>query len=297
VKKFFIILVVTITLAFGLSFIQNQWLSNSTFINTKSGIFSIISLPNKLISDLGKGISGSVASFFHLKEVERTNHELNLKLDALEVKLAQFRSLEQDNYQLRNELRYRTKALYNLKAIGAEVVARSMDTWFSSVVIDKGWKDGVDTDYAVVNSEGLVGRIIESGEHFSKVMLIQNQNSNVSAVLGRTQDKGIIQGRGNNTLMLKYIPNNSELAKGDLVYTSGMSIVFAKGILIGQVSNIVKKKYDYLQYVEVAPAVNFAKLDKVWVVAVADRSKIPEFKDEAKATENKALTSSANVIL
>ncbi|MFA5928813.1 MAG: rod shape-determining protein MreC [Candidatus Margulisiibacteriota bacterium] len=296
-KKFFIILVVTITLAFGLSFIQNQWLSNSTFINTKSGIFSIISLPNKLISDLGKGISGSVASFFHLKEVERTNHELNLKLDALEVKLAQFRSLEQDNYQLRNELRYRTKALYNLKAIGAEVVARSMDTWFSSVVIDKGWKDGVDTDYAVVNSEGLVGRIIESGEHFSKVMLIQNQNSNVSAVLGRTQDKGIIQGRGNNTLMLKYIPNNSELAKGDLVYTSGMSIVFAKGILIGQVSNIVKKKYDYLQYVEVAPAVNFAKLDKVWVVAVADRSKIPEFKDEAKATENKALTSSANVIL
>ncbi|MFH1429643.1 MAG: rod shape-determining protein MreC [Candidatus Margulisiibacteriota bacterium] len=266
-KKFIIILVFTVILAFLLSYFQSLWIDNPAIVNSRSVLFTSISSVSSFTSGIFDGISNSFSNTASLFNTGRRIKTLELKYEEQAVRQSQYEVLQNENVQLREELRYKNKDLCSHKIIAAEVVARGMDTWFDTVIIDRGWKDGVETDYAVVNTDGLVGRVIETAEHRSKVMLLINPNSSISAVVLDTSDKGIIQGRGLNTLVLKYIPHSSVLTPDAPVYTSGLSIVFPKGFLIGYISKIIKKKYEHLQYVEVKPAVRFSAIDRVWVIA------------------------------
>ncbi|MFC1595672.1 rod shape-determining protein MreC [Candidatus Margulisiibacteriota bacterium] len=294
-KSFIIVLIITIILAFTLSFLHTQWVDNSAVVSARGALFSGITSINSLIVNSGRYIGGTFTYIGRLINAEKKNSELLARLEKQNIRLSQHKLVRQENILLRQELRYKQKDLYNLTTITSEIIARGSDTWFDSIIIDKGWKDGVEIDYAVVNSEGLVGRVVEAGAHYSKVMLLINQNSNVSVVASNTQDKGIVQGKGLNDLSLKYIPHSSVLKIGMPIYTSGVSLVFPKGILVGHVSKIIKKKYDHLQYVDIKPSVHFSRLDRVWVIVVRNRGKIPTFLDEKKhITANNQVTANNN---
>jgi len=279
-KKFFVILFITIFLAFSLSYIQTQWGHHPVLIGVRQVGLSSLSSLQRFVGRTGYIFSGQFASLRRLGQVDAVNLQLQQEIASLQIRMTQFDHLEQENKQLRKDLRYKRKNLYHLRTIAAEVIARGNDSWFETLVIDKGWKDGVETDRAVICREGLVGRVIETSPHFSKVMLLLNQNSNISVEVRRTGDKGIIQGRGTNDLILKYIPHSSVLAKGLPVYTSGISLVFPPGLLIGHISRIIKKKYDHLQFVDVKPAVSLTSLSRVWVVVSRQQKKIPSFLEE-----------------
>jgi rod shape-determining protein MreC len=100
----------------------------------------------------------------------------------------------------------------------------------------------------------------------SRVLLIIDENSNVDALVQGSRAQGILQGGGSRACSLKYVSITEDVRPGMAVITSGIGGVFPKGLLLGVVTKVSKKEGGLFQAVDVAPAIDFGKLEEVLVL-------------------------------
>jgi rod shape-determining protein MreC len=149
------------------------------------------------------------------------------------------------------------------RAVAARVVDRSRTSLFKMILINKGTADGLRVGLPVLSEQGVVGRIIETAWHASQVLLLIDENSNIDALIQRSRAQGILQGAGAAGCNLKYISRVEEVQVGDVVLSSGLAGVFPKGLLIGVVTGASRKGEGLFQKIDVAPAVDFGKVEEV----------------------------------
>lgn len=198
------------------------------------------------------------------------------------------RRLKRDNDQLKNQLlRYqegylegmRLQKLLTLKEqtgyayTTARVIGMDQKSLIKTILINKGTSHGIRNGLPVMNDQGVIGRIIETSWHVSRVLLISDGNSNIDALVQGTRVQGMLQGSGTMRCVLKYIAKTEEVKAGDLVVSSGMTEVFPKGLLLGTVIRADKKDPGLFQRIEVIPAVDFTRLEEVLVLMVAEKKK------------------------
>jgi rod shape-determining protein MreC len=208
-----------------------------------------------------QGITG----FFHVKGVQQENDSLKKEMAELKARVMLLSQLESENKSLRSMLSFRTRYFVS-RLIPAEIIGRSSSNWFEVIEINRGLSDHVLPEMAVVNEDGLVGRVYEVSQFSSKVILISDPTSAVSIIDAETGDMALLSGNSIGPLNIKYMPAIANIKIGDSIYTSGMSDIFPKGILVGRVRSVNKKDYDIFQKVEVTSAVNLSRLDKLFVV-------------------------------
>jgi rod shape-determining protein MreC len=153
----------------------------------------------------------------------------------------------------------------------AQVYARGPSTWFKTILVNRGEKDGVAKDMAVATSEGLVGRVIEVSANTAKVLLITDANSAVDVIVQSSRAQGILEGKIEDTCILKYVQKSEEVQVGDRVITSGLGGIFPKGLVVGTVTKGDRKRQGIFQYIEVAPAVDLSKLEEVLILGEEPR--------------------------
>jgi rod shape-determining protein MreC len=151
-------------------------------------------------------------------------------------------------------------------SVVAQVFARDPSSWFKTVLVDKGEKEGVSKDMAVAIADGLVGRVIEVFPNTAKVLLITDPNSAVDVLIQRTRAQGIMEGRVEELCILKYVKKSDEIQVGDRVITSGLGGVFPKGLLTGTVTKVERKRPGIFQYVEVEPTADLSRLEEVLIL-------------------------------
>ncbi|MCE5263897.1 MAG: rod shape-determining protein MreC [Deltaproteobacteria bacterium] len=149
------------------------------------------------------------------------------------------------------------------RTVAARVVDRSRTSLFKTILINKGTADGLRVGLPVLSEQGVVGRIIETAWHASQVLLLIDENSNIDALVQRNRAQGILQGAGPSGCTLKYISRVEEIQPGDMVLSSGLAGVFPKGFLIGVVTGVSRKGEGLFQKIDVAPAVDFGKVEEV----------------------------------
>ncbi|MBU2026734.1 MAG: rod shape-determining protein MreC [Proteobacteria bacterium] len=149
------------------------------------------------------------------------------------------------------------------RAVAARVIDRNRSSLFKTLLINKGTADGLRVGLAVLSDQGVVGRIIEISWHASRVLLLIDGNSNIDGLIQRSRAQGILQGAGSAGCSLKYISRAEEVLVGDVVISSGLSGVFPKGLLLGVVTGASRKEGGLFQKIDVAPAVDFEKLEEV----------------------------------
>jgi len=149
------------------------------------------------------------------------------------------------------------------RAVAARVIDRNSSSLFKTLLINKGTADGLRVGLAVLSDQGVVGRIIEISWHASRVLLLIDGNSNIDGLIQRSRAQGILQGAGSAGCSLKYISRAEEVLAGDVVISSGLSGVFPKGLLLGVVTGASRKEGGLFQKIDVAPAVDFEKLEEV----------------------------------
>lgn len=149
------------------------------------------------------------------------------------------------------------------RAVAARVIDRNRSSLFKTLLINKGTADGLRVGLAVLSDQGVVGRIIEISWHASRVLLLIDGNSNIDGLIQRSRAQGILQGAGSAGCSLKYISRAEEVLAGDVVISSGLSGVFPKGLLLGVVTGASRKEGGLFQKIDVAPAVDFEKLEEV----------------------------------
>lgn len=217
--------------------------------------------------------SGSVEGFFNylkkMKGYEKENQKLKERIAKLEDELRKTEGLKTENERLRNMLELKnTQNDYN--TVAADVVAFNADNFSKNYTINKGLKNGITENCAVITPEGLVGYVYEVGRNWSKVCAITDAGVSVSAQIVRVGNTAIVQ--GDMSLMEKglckmtYISKEAGLEVGDFIETSGSGGIIPAGIYIGKVSKIKDDVTGVSQEAVIKPGVDFSDLNEVLVI-------------------------------
>jgi len=197
------------------------------------------------------------------------NKRLNTEVDVLRLAVARDAALELENKQLRAALKLTRSPVYpdGVALTPARVIARSTNVWYSTVTIDVGRSSGVKMYDAVVNGEGLVGRVTAVTSDVSQVTLITDQQSYVDAKVVPSGAQGLVAGSVIGDTDLQYVDKSEAVKVGDTVVTSGLrDSIFVQGIPIGVVESVARQDVELYQKVTIRPLVDFHKLDLVLVV-------------------------------
>ena len=235
--------------------------------------FSIFSSAEKGIFFVTNSVGRQFAAMRELSELRRNYDELVIKLQNYEQIQRTNAEIRKENEQLKEQLDF-VKSLEQ-KNYPAQIISRDTDKLYASLTIDKGSVNGIGKNMPVIAYQNgniaLVGKVIEVGRFTSSIMPIYSIDCTVSARIQNTRDLGLLSGFGDDTkLSLKYIKKRvmDTLNYGDVIVTSGENGNYMRNIPIGSISEIRVVEYDSSLEIDVAPLIDFERLETVIVVDV-----------------------------
>ena len=197
--------------------------------------------------------------FFPVNAIEEEINEDKLYKEGIEKELRS----ELEELKKLNDL---ISTLTDFNKVSACIIERNRMYWFNTIIINKGSKQGIKENMAVVSGKGLIGKINKVSSTTSEIKLITTNdiNNKISVMIKLDNDTiyGILSGynANDNYLEVTSINKNIDNIENTLVYTSGMGGIFPSGILIGKVKGIKKDKYDVSKIIEVEPLTDFNEL-------------------------------------
>jgi rod shape-determining protein MreC len=215
---------------------------------------------------------GWLSDLFNARE---ENARLKEQIEQLRSQAIQNATAASQLTQLEGLLDYRRSKEFpaDYDAVGATVLADPPSRFEQLIVVSVGSADGVVKDAPVVNDEGLVGRVTKVMRDQSRVTLLTDKESAVSAYDIRTEAYGSIRhGAGSgDSLILDRVPKAERVQKDDVVVTSGrrfglLPSIYPRGIPIGVVKSVGQNDIDVHQQIQVQPFVDFSSLDSVLVL-------------------------------
>lgn len=242
----------------------------STQINAPSGrpvltavTFGLVGEIQRVTMSAVEGVREAWGGYVALREVQAENEALQEQIQTLQVRLQEQRAMAQRADALRQLLELRDRA--GLDTVAAEVIAGAASTEFRTVTIDRGARDGVAADRAVISPAGVVGRVILPSARAAMVQLIVDRNAAVGALIERSRVQGVVTGAGTDLLQMDYVADTADVQAGDLVVTSGIDGIYPKGFVVGSVAAVDAGPDGFLR-IAVRPAVDFSRLEEVLVV-------------------------------
>lgn len=132
----------------------------------------------------------------------------------------------------------------NFSVIPARIINNSVSSQHNYFTINKGSDDGISKGLGVMTSNGIAGIVKSTSRHFSLVISILNDDVKTSAAIKRNGYFGSLVWDGSNPKLFKLqdLPRHAEAKIGDTIMTSGYSLIFPKGILLGTVRQIGQKE-------------------------------------------------------
>lgn len=247
-------------LIYALAVIGGIFLSSSFIPAARPLTTAILKYPLVLIRIFTTEAKGVI--FYHKNLVE--NKRLKNENQLIRHKINSLREAHLENVRLTDLLKLQKKIPY--KVIAARTIARSADNWSSLIVIDKGSGSGIKKDFVVLSYLGLAGRVTEVSPLTSKVMLINDSNMAVSAIVQRSRQEGLVSGTLGNSLIMRYLPKDCDIKVSDIIITSGLTENYPKGLLIGMVTDIGEEFSGLNRYAIVEPAVNLSTIEEVLII-------------------------------
>lgn len=255
-----LILLLTLTLVSYVHQGNNSWLG--------SQIQRVNTFIQEPVTGAGNGVVSTIKGLFLFKSIMKENEALREENAELKRELID-KSLSQTDLA---ELRSLSEALNydnpsdNHKYVAANVVSMDGSQWYSTFNINAGTDKGVHKNAVVINADGLIGRVLDVGDNWAKVISITDENNNVSFQTFRDPNLlGILTGDGNGRLKGYMLDENASIIESDVLITSGMEL-YPRGIPVGKIIKVTWDDNALLRSVEVEPSVNFTNIKKVIVI-------------------------------
>ncbi len=227
-------------------------------------LFEAVAWMETSLSSVLSGVTHIYRGYVHLVDTERENSILREQVADLENRLNHLYEIELENQRLRKLLSFKKTVPYRL--LPARIVGKNFTGWSRTLMINQGRREGIRVGMAVVRPEGVVGRILSVSKTHAQVQLIIDRNSDIPALFQSTRAEGIAEGGVANQCRVKYLTRLPDIEPGERVVTSGLGRVFPKGLIIGSVSSVRKKPYGLFQEAAIIPAVDFSRIEEVFVV-------------------------------
>src|ERR1700730_12633370 len=251
----------------------------SAQVNARTGVpileavtFGVFAQMQRAVSAGTSGVRRVWSGYVSLRNLKTENDDLRRQLADAQVDLQRQRALADRSRGLERLLGLRDQS--KLATTDAEIIAAGASPDFRTVTIDKGSRDGLRADMAIIAPGGVVGRIAHASARAAKVQLLVDRNAAAGAIIERSRAQGVVVGGGDDRLRMDYVSEAADIAVGDVVMTSGIDGIYPKGFVIGRVESVEKNGPAYSRIV-VKPAVDFRALEEVLVVltpAISDGS-------------------------
>lgn len=202
-------------------------------------------------------------------ELKAENEKLHKANNELRARLVDYYSVKEENTRLWK--------FYGLKkehsdytVVPATVLRRDSNDEFYSFTIDKGTSSDVNAGDPVMGESGLIGWISEADVHTAKVVTLLSPRTGIGAVDNASKDRGIITGSAkladDNHTMFSKLKSGNKVQPGDIITTTGISGLYPKGLVIGEVTDVCYDTYDTSYYAEVEPYDDIRKIIDVAVI-------------------------------
>lgn len=250
----------------------------SSTLNNKRKLNKIESLVKDVVVSVEKVIFYPFRFVFDMIDDYRELKDIRSKYDALLPNVDRIDSLNAENIELRKQLEAMKselkieKTLTDYEYLNATVISRNVAYWYNTITIDKGSFNGVTSDMVVVNSKGLIGKVITTSLLTSEVRLLTSGDmiNKISVTIndGVNSVNGLITNYNYNTgyLEVEGISNTDKISDNAYVYTSGLGGIFPSGILIGTVANIKTDEYDLAKLIDVEASADFNDINYVAIL-------------------------------
>ncbi len=182
-----------------------------------------------------------------LGQLTTENAEIRRKLSETEIQIEQGQKLDPKTYKL-----------IASRPIGVDRYLK----------IDKGINDGIKVGQPAVYKDNLVGRVVQSSEKGSSIMLTKDPDSKVAAFsIGKNgKAKGVLVGEFGSELLFDKILHEEEIEIGDLVYSEGTEGYLPRGLVLGIVSEVINEEHEVFKKAKVKELFEVEDFDLVFVI-------------------------------
>ncbi|PYX27423.1 MAG: rod shape-determining protein MreC [Acidobacteria bacterium] len=222
-------------------------------------------------------------NYLYLRGVRAENRELKRQIEEMRVEQVRISQDAEQAHRLQALLAF--KEQFISKTVAAQVIGSTGSEQSHAIYLDKGEKDGIKPDMAVITADGIVGKVLHVYRSTSLVLLISDQTSGVGAILEKSRINGILRGLPSGEVALDRVLSDEQVPAGELALTSGGDRIFPKGLPIGRVSK-VSSGSDFFLNIRVKPTANLSKLEEVLIVTKVDeRQATPDQSGPVRAAD------------
>ena len=219
------------------------------------------------ITTVTRPVGNFFSSIGDLADLREENKRLKQANEQMQTEIDQARDLTEENAELLANLEL-DESWLAMDRVAAQVIGDAPGNFKWAVLIDKGDEDGIEEDMAVINPDGLVGKVIRTSADTSLVLLLIDPNIGVAATDEAGNIRGSITGNGEGEgFSLQYVDKESDAEVGTRIVTSNFNRgIYPRGIPIGFISNISGDVRATDLDITVNPAVDFADLNVVQIL-------------------------------
>ncbi len=273
--------------------------AQNTLSVPENAVGSLLSPVQNAVNAVTLWVDEKVQSFRDRNKLQEDYEDAQLEIMTLNYRVSQLEEQEQENIRLRALLDAQQR-YQELDPIYARVIAKESGRWFDVFAINRGTLNGVKAGMAVINEDGLIGRVYEAGMDYAKIISIIDPRSAAACLIQRTRDNGVMKGQiagssDDASCNMYYVPSVNDIVPGDEVITSGLDGLYPKGLVVGTVREVSRQSDTSDQYVVITPSVDFQRIEDVLVLQTVIEtaegeilSPLPSPTTRAKPTENVA---------
>lgn len=243
---------------------------NKNSNSLSSGVGSVVTPLQKIIYTVNDKFKGALDFFANFSRVKKENEELKSKNAELENKLVEYNSMKDENQRMREILKF-SEANKEYDYVGCNIIGYSGSNFTSGYIIDKGTSDGIEKEMVVITPEGLVGKVTKAANNYSIVQSIINENIAVAVMDESTKEttgvlKGLNDSKNKSLTKIYNLPIDSKVKEGDVILTSGLGMIYPKGVRVGKVISVETDNVKVMKNAVVEPYVDFNKLEELYVI-------------------------------
>src|SRR5271170_121298 len=226
---------------------------------------SIVTPFEQFFHGLGYNLRHGWSNYIDLRHTRQQNHDLQEQIARLRLEQAAFAEDAIQGHRLQALLDFQQH--YVSTTVAAQVIGTSGNDLSRVLYIDKGSKDGLKPDQAVITPDGVIGKLRDVFPHTSQVLLINDQTSGAGVVLATTRVRAILRGSTTGQIVINNLPPASGIKPGEQVLTSGGDQIYPRGLPVGTIESI-KPDLDHQPYtlIQLRPAANLNQLEEVLVI-------------------------------
>lgn len=220
----------------------------------------------RALSGLFDGLGNAFDFVRDTRELREENTRLRQENDALVTENVRLKELAAENVTLRSLLSF-TQENPTYRTHAAAVIGRDPSPYRRFITINAGSREGMQPGMpAVTTGSALVGRVAEVGLRSSKVQLLIDTTSAVNVRIQSSRVTGLVEGQADGGLLLTQLPLDAAVNVGDIVLTSGLGGNLPRNLVVGQITEVIKRDIDLFQVARVRPAADSNRLELVMII-------------------------------